>query len=252
MKVGTLDVSILVDAEGSFATVAQAFPALTSDEPWRLPVNAVLVRGPDATVLIDTGVGPEPRSFMSGAGARLIDELASLGARPEDVDVVVHTHLHVDHVGWDGHFPNARYVVHRDEWSFFMSTESLRGRPHLEEKLVPLEQAGRVELLTGEADVADGVRLVPTPGHTPGHMSVRLESERDRLMVLGDVVVYEAQVADPDLVYVSDEAAALAVETRKRVLAELADEGTPMIAGHFVGVARVTRMDGAFGLRPLP
>jgi glyoxylase-like metal-dependent hydrolase (beta-lactamase superfamily II) len=251
VKVGGLDVSILVDAEGSFATVAQAFPALTSNEPWHLPVNAVVVRAPDATVLVDTGVGPEPRSFMSGAGARLLDELARLGARPEDVDVVVHTHLHVDHVGWDGHFPNARYVVHHDDWSLFMTSESLRRRPHLEEKLVPLEKAGRVELLTGEADVADGVRAVPTPGHTPGHMSVRLESEGEWLMVLGDVVVHEAQVADPGIVYVSDEDATVASETRKCMLAELADAGTAMIAAHFVGVGHVTRMGGGFSRLPV-
>ncbi len=62
VKVGALDVSIVVDAEGSFATVAEAFPALKSDEPWRLPINAVLVRAPEATILVDTGVGPEPRA----------------------------------------------------------------------------------------------------------------------------------------------------------------------------------------------
>jgi glyoxylase-like metal-dependent hydrolase (beta-lactamase superfamily II) len=251
VKVGAFEVSILVDAEGSFATVAEAFPTLSSNAPWRLPINAVLVRAPDATILVDTGVGPEPRSFMSGAGARLIDELARRGTRPEDVDVVVHTHLHVDHVGWDGHFPAARYVVHRDDWSFFMTSESLGRRPHLDEKLSPLEKAGRVKLLTGEADVAEGVRAVPTPGHTPGHMSVRLESGGERLIVLGDVVVHEAQVADPGLVYVSDEDAALAAETRKRVLAELADDGTAMIAGHFVGVGRVTRADGGFSRLPV-
>jgi N-acyl homoserine lactone hydrolase len=156
VKVGAFEVSILVDAEGSFATVAEAFPTLSSNAPWRLPINAVLVRASDATILVDTGVGPEPRSFMSGAGARLIDELARRGTRPEDVDVVVHTHLHVDHVGWDGHFPTARYVVHRDDWSFFMMSESLCRRPHLDEKLSPLQKAGRVELLTGEADVAEG------------------------------------------------------------------------------------------------
>jgi glyoxylase-like metal-dependent hydrolase (beta-lactamase superfamily II) len=92
---------------------------------------------------------------------------------------------------------------------------------------------------------------VPTPGHTSGHMSVRLESGGERLIVLGDVVVHEAQVADPGLVYVSDEDAALAIETRKRVLAELADDGTAMIAGHLLGVGRVTRADGGFSRLPV-
>jgi glyoxylase-like metal-dependent hydrolase (beta-lactamase superfamily II) len=250
VNVGAFDVSILVDAEGSFATIAEAFPALASDEPWRLPVNAVLVRGAAATILVDTGVGPEPRGFMPGAGARLIDELARLRVRPEDLDVVVHTHLHVDHVGWDGFFPTARYVVHQDDWSFFMNSESLARRPHLVEKVVPLEKAGRVELLTGEGEVSTGVRAVPTPGHTPGHMTVRLESEGDALVILGDAVVHEVQVADPDIVYASDEDQALAVETRKGLLSDLADDGAVVIASHFAGAGRFGRTEGGFSWLP--
>ena len=246
-----MKIDILCDCEGSFATVAQAFPALTSDEPWRLPINVVLVRGQGETVLVDSGVGPEPRGFMSGAGARLVDELAGLGVRPEEVDLVVHTHLHVDHVGWDGHFPNARYVVHEDDWSFFMSSESLRQRPHLVEKLVPLEQSGRVDRVTGDADVSVGVRAVATPGHTPGHLSVRLESEGDELMILGDVVVHPAQVADPDLVYASDEDATVATETRRHVLSNLAENGTTAVVSHFAGAGRFTRRDGGFAWTPV-
>jgi glyoxylase-like metal-dependent hydrolase (beta-lactamase superfamily II) len=131
VRVGSLDVTILVDGEGSFATIGDAFPALNSGEEWRLPVNAVLVCGAGPTVLIDTGLGPEPRAFMPDAGARLLAELSRAGVSPAEVDLVVHTHLHVDHVGWDGSFPNARYVVSAAEWSYFMSEESLAQRPHL-------------------------------------------------------------------------------------------------------------------------
>ena len=105
---------------------------------------------------------------MPDAGARLLEELASAGASPDEVDLVVHTHLHVDHVGWDGFFPNARYVVSDDEWSYFMSEESLAQRPHLRDRVEPLRDAGSVVLVDGELEVASGVRLVPTPGHTPG------------------------------------------------------------------------------------
>ena len=70
-------------------------------------MNCVLLRSDETSVLVDTGAGPKPRAFLPDGEARLLDELA-----PEEVDVVVHTHLHVDHVGWDGAFPNARYVVH--------------------------------------------------------------------------------------------------------------------------------------------
>ena len=102
-----MKVDTITDVEGTFATVGEAFPAVDSHEQWWLPVNVVLVRD-GMTVLIDTGLGPKPRGFV-----------------PEpDVDIVLHTHLHVDHVGWGGWFPNACYVVHRRDWEYFMSEES--------------------------------------------------------------------------------------------------------------------------------
>lgn len=246
MRVGKRDVSILTDAEGSFATIAQAFPALSSSEEWRLPVNAALIRGDGTTVLVDTGLGPTPRAFMPDAGERLLAELAHAGASPAEVDLVVHTHLHVDHVGWDGFFPNARYVVSADEWSYFMTEDSLTQRPHLRDRVEPLRDAGSVILVESELEVASGVHLVPTPGHTPGHASVFIESEGEELVVLGDVVVHELQLADPDLVYVSDDDPKLSAATRKQVLGQLSDRGTDAIVGHFHGVGRFSRKGEGF------
>jgi len=246
VRIGAFEISVLVDGEGSFATVGEAFPALDSTEEWRLPVNAVLIRGAGSTVLVDTGLGPEPRTFMPGAGARLHSELARLGSSPADVDLVVHTHLHVDHVGWDGTFPNARYVVPTDDWSYFMSEESLQQRPHLGDRVEPLGDAGLVVLVDRELEVASGVRLVPTPGHTPGHASVLVESQGSELVVLGDVLVHELQLADPDLVYVSDHDPGLSASTRKLVLGRLADAGTPAIVSHFHGPGRFSREGAGF------
>jgi glyoxylase-like metal-dependent hydrolase (beta-lactamase superfamily II) len=246
VRVGALDVSVLVDGEGSFATIADAFPALSSREEWRLPVNVVLIRGAGTTLLVDTGLGPEPRAFMPDADARLLAELGHAGASPADVDLVVHTHLHVDHVGWDGFFPNARYTVSADEWSYFMSDESLAQRPHLRDRVKPLRDAGSVDLVDGELEIASGVRLVPTPGHTPGHASVFIESEGKELVVLGDVVVHDLQLADPDLVYVSDHDPESSAATRKQVLGRLADRGTDVIVGHFHGPGRFSRRGEGF------
>ena len=246
MRVGALDVAILVDGEGSFATVAEAFPTLSSGEEWRLPVNAVLIRGGGTTVLVDTGLGPEPRAFMPGAGARLPEELARVGASPDEIDLVVHTHLHVDHVGWDGTFPNARYVVAAGDWSYFMSEERLEARPYLRDRVEPLRDAGSVVIVETELEIASGVRLVPTPGHTPGHASVFIESQGSELVVLGDVVVHELQVADPDLVYVSDQDPDASAATRKRILGRLADESTDVIVSHFHGPGRFSRRGDAF------
>jgi glyoxylase-like metal-dependent hydrolase (beta-lactamase superfamily II) len=245
VRVGGLDVSILTDAEGSFATIAQAFPALNSSDEWRLPVNAILIRGDGTTVLVDTGLGPAPRAFMPSAGAWLLTELTRAGSSPEDLDLVVHTHLHVDHVGWDA-FPNARYVVSGDEWSYFMSEDSLAQRPHLRDRVEPLRDAGSVVLVEEELEIVSGVRLVPTRGHTPGHASVFVESEGEELVVLGDVVVHELQLADPDLVYVSDDDPELSAATRKQLLGQLYDCGTPAIVSHFHGVGRFSREGEGF------
>jgi glyoxylase-like metal-dependent hydrolase (beta-lactamase superfamily II) len=230
---------VLIDCEGSFATVHQAFPAIADDQPWCLPVNVALLRTDEATLLVDTGAGPKPRAFFPDGEARLLDELARLGVFPADVDIVVHTHLHIDHVGWDGAFPNARYVVHEDDWRFFMNESSLAARPHLREKVLPLANVQRV---TGETEIAPGVLVQPTPGHTPGHMSVRAGS----LAVVGDLVAHELQVEDPELVFVNDVDPAQAAVTRQRVIAGLADDGADVIAGHFHGIGRFERSGKGF------
>jgi glyoxylase-like metal-dependent hydrolase (beta-lactamase superfamily II) len=230
---------LIADCEGSFATVREAFPGTDDDRPWQIPVNVVLLRRDGLTLLVDTGAGPKPRAFFSEGEARLLDDLASLGVAPADVGVVVHTHLHVDHVGWDGAFPNARYVVHEDDWAFFMSEESLAQRPHLREKVLPL---ANVQLVNAETEIAPGVFVYPTPGHTPGHMSLRTKS----LAVVGDLVAHELQVADPDLVFVNDIDPAQAAVARRRVLDELAGEDVLVFTGHFRTSGRIERSGKGF------
>jgi glyoxylase-like metal-dependent hydrolase (beta-lactamase superfamily II) len=230
---------VLADCEGTFATLREAFPAIHSDRDWWVPVNCALFQAGETTVLVDTGAGAKPREFLPDAGAALLDELARAGVQPEDVDVVVHTHLHVDHVGWSGSFPSARYVVHEDDWAYFMNDASLAERPHLREKLLPLE---RVERITGETEIAPGVRVDPAPGHTPGHMIVRAGD----VAAIGDLVAHELQVVDPHLVFVNDVDSELAAATRQRVVEELAAEGTAVIAGHFRGIGRFERAGKGF------
>ncbi|MFL5951537.1 MAG: MBL fold metallo-hydrolase [Gaiellaceae bacterium] len=234
-----MNARVLPDCEGTFATLGEAFPAIHSDRDWWVPVNCALFQTGQTTILVDTGAGAKPRAFLPDAGAALLDELAGAGVQPGDVDVVVHTHLHVDHVGWTGSFPNARYVVHEEDWAYFMSDASLVERPHLREKILPLD---RVERVTGETEIAPGVRVEPAPGHTPGHVIVRAGD----LAAIGDLVAHELQVVDPHLVFVNDVDSELAAATRQRVVAELAAEGTAVIAGHFRGIGRFERAGKGF------
>jgi glyoxylase-like metal-dependent hydrolase (beta-lactamase superfamily II) len=222
---------VLTDCEGTFATLRQAFPQIASDADWWVPVQAALLRTGDTTILVDTGAGPKPRAFLPDGEARLLDDLAAHGVAPQDVDIVVNTHLHIDHVGWNGSFPNARYVVHEADWTFFTSAASLLERPHLHEKVVTV---GNIERVTDETEIAAGVRVQPAPGHTPGHMIVRA----GEFAIVGDLLAHEFQALDPDLAFANDADAAQAATSRRRVIAELAAEGARVLSGHLSGVGR--------------
>lgn len=262
MRIGEFEVAPIVDAEGSFAQIDEVFPALNPElraeaerrhtqyfrgTRWWLPVQVVLIQGPDLIVLVDTGLGPKPREFMPTVDAHLDRELKRLGVAAEDVGFVIHTHLHIDHVGWNGTFPNARYLIHEDDLSFFLSPEGLDPRPHLREKVLPLRDSARIDPITGPAEPIPGITIVPTPGHTPGHVSVRVGSDDEALLVLGDALVHPVQILDPEAAYAFDEDKQRAVETRKMILRDLAAGQTMVIAAHLHGTGRVVGEGDTFG-----
>ena len=237
MVVGDYEVDALLDAEGSFATYAEAFPDAGDDDwapwrdrhpelfdgdRWRLPFRSYLIRGGGRTILVDTGVGPSGGGeFLPERQGWLPGELERLGAAP---DLVFLTHVHVDHVGWNHLFDGMPLVAHRE--SIALSSE--RGRP--------LTRATAVE---GEAELAPGVVAFDTPGHLAGHMSVRVG---DELVILGDVAVHPAQLARPGLVYVSDDDADRSAQTREQALSAHGDR--ILACGHFPGSGFGRIVDG--------
>jgi glyoxylase-like metal-dependent hydrolase (beta-lactamase superfamily II) len=214
-------IEALLDAEGSFATFREAF-GVDDDQPWILPFHVFR----DGPVLVDTGLGPPSGDpFLPEREAHL-EELLD----PREIELVVLTHLHVDHVGWnmrDGKpfFPNARYVAHRLDYELFTSTRG--DRPYVRAQVVALYETGRLELVDRDTE---GLRHAP--GHTPGHCIVDLGSA----VVLGDLAVHELQLADPGLAYVAEEDAVQAAETRRRILHEVA--GRTVALSH-LGIGRV-------------
>jgi glyoxylase-like metal-dependent hydrolase (beta-lactamase superfamily II) len=243
----------LVDAEGSFASYADAFPTLDrerleatraewpmvfrGDDLW-LPFRAFLLRGP-SLVVVDAGVGPTPNDFLPDRETHLPQELARAGVAPEQVELVFFTHLHVDHVGWAPLFTHARAVVHADDLAHF-------DRPQTRAKL---EHFGdRLERIDGATEIAPGLHAEPTPGHTPGHTSLRVGDT----FLLGDAAFHPAQFADPDLVFaLGDDDGALAAETRRATLERLARAGTRVGSPHLPGVfGRVERTGEGFAWRP--
>ncbi|MGE5275210.1 MAG: MBL fold metallo-hydrolase [Verrucomicrobiota bacterium] len=242
MVAGDFEVDALLDAEGSFTTYSEGFPDAEEDDwemwrerhpelfdgdRWRLPFRSYLIRGVGRTILVDTGVGPRGGEFLPEAQGWLPGELERLHAWP---DTVFLTHIHIDHVGWNATFVGVPFVAHRQ--SIALSAE--RGRP--------LPGATPVE---GEAELAPGVVAFETPGHLPGHMSVRVG---DEIVVLGDVAVHPAQLALPGLVYLSDADPRRSARTREEVLSAYGDR--ILAAGHFPGSGFGRMADGIWS--PLP
>ncbi|WP_344240441.1 MBL fold metallo-hydrolase [Kribbella hippodromi] len=178
--------------------------------------------------LVDVGVGPaggEAAEWL-GVSGRLPRLLAQVGVGVTDVDAVVLTHVHLDHVGWasDGvrpMFPRAEYVVQRAE------LDHVRGGATYLNRIRPIEEAGQLRVVEGETQLR-GMRLLPTPGHTPGHQAVVTE----RAVLAGDAFVHPAQARWPELTYVYERDPAVAATSRRELLSLAAATGIPIAAAH--------------------
>lgn len=266
-SVGPFDVVALRDASGPFfLTRTSAFPEATPvdwdrarrvdpgafgpEDTWELDFRCFAIRRPGGRIaLVDAGVGPDgsPASAWAPVPGRLPAVLAMAGIGVNDVDMVVMTHLHEDHVGWtvtpDGRpiFPNARYVVQQREIAsltasgviFRYVVEPLRrnGRLH--------EVDGQTVLIGRSAPVSAPVRraggrimVIPTPGHTPGHQSVVVEGAGNQIVITGDVLVHAVQLVNPEVAYRFESDPDLARDSRRILLARARRDGALLATAH--------------------
>lgn len=190
----------------------------------------------DELVLVDTGAGP---SGLPVTGM-LIDNLRREGIQPEEITVVFLTHAHADHVGGNvtatGNplYPNARYVMAQAEWDFWSDeaavTEAIPNADarqgnldSFQQNLLPLE--GTIDLIDDGAEIAPGLTAIATPGHTPGHMGLQVESDGATLWVLGDVALHPLQLQYPDFTGLFDTDPELTAETRRAIFGQIAGSG---------------------------
>jgi glyoxylase-like metal-dependent hydrolase (beta-lactamase superfamily II) len=191
------DCDTMADAGGPFGLVPRALyrNLMPPDEDNTVPMPAhnLLVQVGGRNIVVDTGYGDKLNDKYKKAirferpQGSLLDGLARLGVTPDDVDLVIDTHLHADHAGGntayeaDGQivpvFPNAEYVVQRREYEDAMRPNERTQATYLPMNYQPLVESGQMRLLDGDTELAPGVWGIVTPGHTPGHMSVRFESD---------------------------------------------------------------------------
>lgn len=212
---------------------------------WAWHVHSFLLRHPDGLVLIDTGIGHFGRPPYDVVGA-IDEELRVGGVSPEDVGHVVLTHLHADHSGGacrpDGspRFPNARYYVHPDDWTFFATAKKpgdFTGRF----EMAAIADAGLLDLDASDHDVLRDVYLRHAPGHTPGHRVVQLDDGNDTLLLTGDLLHVPPQVASPASPSNHDEDPEVAARQRAEIIE------AALVKGWAVGVSHFARPFGRVG-----
>ena len=229
-------------------------------------IQTFVVRTPKRTVIIDTGVGNDKPRDGSPAwhlrqGSYLAD-LAAAGVTPEDVDLVLCTHLHIDHVGWNTRlvagrwrptFPNARYVFAGEEFEFWKHESRKPGgnEPCIGDSVLPVADAGQALLVAGNHVVDEYLRFEPSPGHTPGHVFVRLRTSAGEAVFSGDVMHRTVQVAEPqwNSRFCQDPVRARAA--REDFVAHHADSGVLVLAAHFPKPGFIVRRDGGYRFEAL-
>jgi glyoxylase-like metal-dependent hydrolase (beta-lactamase superfamily II) len=250
--------------------IVEATPEAVKATPWLYPhfvndegallvsIHALLVEAPGLRLVVDTCIGNDrKRAFLGGRSLStpFLEHLKEAGWSREGVDMVVCTHLHVDHVGWNTMlengawvptFPNARYLFGKREFEHWNAESDAEQQAILGDSVRPILDAGLAELVEMDHVISPEIRLTPTTGHTPGHVSVMIESQGERAMITGDIMHHPVQMAHPDWAPSFDSDKAAAIATRKRVLDEVAEEPILVIGTHFAGpTAGRVRRDGA-------
>ena len=211
------------------------------------PYVSLLINAGERQALIDTGAG----GFAPTTG-KLISNLQVGGVAPEDVDVVILTHCHIDHIGGaidsddKPAFPNARYVISREEWDFWTSEKAAEavaklkiGNEHVKEglitgpseKLLPIRD--QLDLIDHETEIVPGVRVVEAPGHTPGHMAVAVTSGGEELLYISDTVIHPIHLQRPDWYSAVAIDPRQVVATRHRIFERAVAVKTLIHASHF-------------------
>ena len=276
-KIGDVTITRIVEMETtSKATfvLKDGSPENIRSVPWLRPdfanpdgkvimsVHAFVIESPGHRMIVDTCIGNDKRRAFPGWNMLQLPFLADLekaGFARDSIDRVLCTHLHVDHVGWntmlvDGKwkptFPRARYLIGRKEWEHWSKASEPDTRELLDDSVRPVFDAGLAELVESDASITDEIRLEPTPGHTPGHHSVRISSRGQEAVITGDLMHHPVQMAHPEWGSHFDSDFNEAIATRRAFLERYGDQPILVLGTHFAtpSAGRIVRDGNAWRL----
>ncbi len=266
---GDVTIHRIVEMQAPFMSVRQflpglAEPVLAANRDWLRPAaldaedrvvlcfQSYVVRTPHHVVLVDSCIGNHKERttrplWHQKTDRAWMDGLAALGLGVEDIDVVLCTHLHADHVGWNTRlengrwvptFPRARYLFSRRELEFWQARHAVAPIEAIGDSVLPVVAAGRCDLIASDHVLDEHLRLMPTPGHTPDHFAVALGKGRRVAAITGDLIHSPLQARYPELSMMSDSDPAQAARTRRAFLEAMCDTGELCCFAHFPSPSR--------------
>jgi glyoxylase-like metal-dependent hydrolase (beta-lactamase superfamily II) len=259
-RIGEVTVTRVVEIEatgGMTFILPQAKRDILKDIPWLYPnfadengrmrgsIHALIIETPDRRIVVDTCIGNDKERGnppWNQLQTTFLEDLAAAGYPRDSIDNVLCTHLHVDHVGWntmlvDGKwqptFPKARYLMGKVEFEHWRGFDEAATQQVMSDSVLPVFDAGLVDLVETDHKICDQVSLIPTVGHSPGHVSVLIQSQGEEALITGDFIHHPCQMAHPEWSASVDSDPEQAQRTRREVFDRYADTPTLIIGTHF-------------------
>lgn len=261
-KVGGVTITKIVEIEGAGGTkfiLPQASPDAVREMAWLIPryataegklrmaIQSYVVEAGKRRIVVDTCLGNDKQGrhipIWNNLNTPYLFKLTEAGFAPETIDTVICTHLHVDHVGWNTRlvsgewvptFPNAKYLFGKTEYDFWNGfEESKEQKAVFADSVKPVVDAGQSELIASETEITGEISTFPTPGHSPGHMSIRIRSEGEEAVLLGDVAHHPVQFEHLGWSSTFDSDPAGSAKMREELFGKLAGTKTRVFGGHF-------------------
>lgn len=277
--IGDVTVTKIVEMEatgGSRFLLPQATPEAVLPIAWlrphfadeagnlRMSIHSFIVETPDQRIIVDTCLGNDKQNrripHWNDRDGPFLADLTAAGFPPELIDTVLCTHLHVDHVGWNTRlvngnwvptFPRARYLMGRTEYEHWRGVQDRPDMAHImADSVTPIIDAGLATLVETDAQLTPEISLIPTLGHTPGHVSVMIRSRGEQALITGDFMHHPCQIAHPEWSTLADSNPGQGIETRHSLFQRLAGSPVLVIGTHFAGATagHIVRDGGTYRL----